>query len=569
MEDKHGAATARHTHTHTHSSLARATQIALVLANHELWYLVEVLDLGRFVPVHLHKNAPSSPDSPRLYTEPEQLRMAFEELGPTFMKLGQMLSTRTDLLPPDYQRELAKLQDDAPTISFETVRETITAELGRPLEQAFATFDATPLAAASLGQAHLATLQDGTEVVVKVRRPGAVEQVDEDLKLLHSLASIASHRWKLARQYDVVGLVQEFDQALRAELDYLHEGRNAERFARNFAADSQVQIPRVFGEISTSRVLTLERLQGMKVTDLAALDTAGIDRTDLSHRFAQMLLKTVFEDGFFHADLHPGNLFIEKQGRVGLIDFGMVGTVDADTRNSLERLLFGMARQDTDRVVDALLALGVTQQPVDRSALRRDLEQSLMQYYDQPLSAIALGPLLAEVLGIVRHHQLVLPSNLLLLFKTMAMGEGMGVQLNPSFHLAEVLTPYAKQLIFQQNSPSAWMKRLGKADIELAWLATDLPQRLRRLLDDLDRGVLKIDVQPTGLDPMIRRVERIANRIVLGVVVAAFIIALAVLMSVYHPAGSTLGQVLFLIGFVLAVVLALYLIWCIFRSDRY
>lgn len=485
------------------------------------------------------------------------------------MKLGQMLSTRTDLLPPDYQRELAKLQDAAPTISFETMRETITAELGQPLERAFATFDATPLAAASLGQAHLATLQDGTKVVVKVRRPGAVEQVDEDLKLLHSLASIASHRWELARQYDVVGLVQEFDQALRAELDYLHEGRNAERFARNFAAESKVQIPRVFGEMSTSRVLILERLKGMKVTDLAALDAAGIDRANLSKRVAQILLKMVFEDGFFHADLHPGNLFIEEQGRIGLIDFGMVGTVDVDTRDSLGLLLFGVAKQDTDRVVDTFLELGVTQQPVDRSALRRDLEQSLMPYYDQPLSAIALGPLLAEVLGIVRRYQLVLPSNLSLLFKTMTMCEGMGVQLDPSFRLAEVLAPYAKQLMLQLNSPSAWTKRLGKAGVDLAWLATDLPPRLRRLLDKLDRGVLKIDVQPTGLDPVFRDAERIANRIVLGVVVAAFIIALAILMSVYRPVGSALGQVFFLIGFVLAVVLALYLVWGIFRSGRY
>jgi ubiquinone biosynthesis protein len=564
-EEKRSAATTKH----THSSLARATQIALVLAHHELWSLVDVLDLGRFVPVHLQRSAPSHQDRPGLHPEPEHLRMALEELGPTFMKLGQILSARTDLLPPDYQHEFAKLQDAAPTIPFESVRETITAELGQPLEQAFATFDATPLAAASIGQAHLATLHDGTAVVVKVRRPGAVEQVDEDLKLLHRLASVASHRWELARQYDVVGLVQEFDQTLRAELDYLHEERNAQRFARNFATESKVQIPRVFGELSTSRVLILERLHGMKVTDLAALDAAGLDRADLSKRAAQIFLKMVFEDGFFHADLHPGNLFIEDQGRIGLIDFGMVGTVDADTREGLGLMLFGVAKHDTERVVDAFLELGVTQQPVDRAALRRDLEHSLMPYYDQPLGAIALGPLLAEVLGIVRRHRLALPSNLSLLFKTMTMCEGLGAELDPSFSFAEVLAPYAKQLMLQENSPYAWTKRLGKAGVELAWLATDLPQRLRRLLDELDRGVLKIDVQPTGLDPVFHRVERIANRMVLGVVVAAFIIAMAILMSVYHPAGSALGQVLFSIGFVLAVVLALYLVWRIFRSGRY
>ncbi len=553
----------------THSSLERAAHIALVLAHHELWYLVDVLDLGRFVPLHLHRGTTLRRNSSQLHTQPEQLRMALEELGPTFMKLGQILSTRTDLLPPDYQRELAKLQDAAPPISIEAVHETITVELGQPLEHAFATFDATPLAAASIGQAHLATLQDGTEVVVKVRRPGAVEQVDEDLKLLHSLATVASRRWEHASQYDVVGLVQEFDQALRAELDYLREGHNAERFAENFTGESTVRIPRVFWETTTSRVLTLERLQGIKVTDLAALDAAGIDRAELSKHTAKIFLKMVFEDGFFHADLHPGNLFIEERGLIGLIDFGMVGTVDEQTREGLGSLLLGMANQDADRLVDALLELGMTQHPVDRSVLRRDLAQLLERYYNQPLSAIAFGPLLTEMLSTMRRHQLILPSNLSLLLKTTAMSESMGEQLDPSFNLADVLTPYAEKFMLQQNSPVAWARRFGKAGMDLAWLAVELPQQLRRLLGELDRGALKIDIQPTGLDPLLKRAERIANRIVLGVIVAAFIVGLAMLMSAYHPGGSGLLQVVLTIGFVLAGVLALYLVWSILRSGRH
>jgi ubiquinone biosynthesis protein len=495
--------------------------------------------------------------------------MALEELGPTFMKLGQMLSTRTDLLPPAYQHELAKLQDAAPPIPIEAVHETIIVELGQSLEQAFATFDATPLAAASIGQAHLATLQDGTEVVVKVRRPGAVEQVDEDLKLLHSLATVASRRWEHASQYDVVGLVQEFDQSLRAELDYLREGHNAERFAENFASESTVKIPRVFWETTTSRVLTLERLRGIKVTDLAALDAAGIDRTELSKHTARIFLKMVFEDGFFHADLHPGNLFIEERGLIGLIDFGMVGTVGEQTRDDLGSLLLGMANQDSNLLVDAVLELGVTQQPVDRFVLRRDLEQVLSGFYGRPLSEIAFGPLLTEMLNIMRRHQLIFPSNLSLLLKTMAMSEGMGEQLDPSFNLADVLTPYAEKFMVQQNSPVAWARRLGKAGVDLAWLAVELPQQLRRLLSELDRGALKIDIQPTGLDPLFKRAERIANRIVLGVIVAAFIVGLAMLISAYHPGGSGLLQVILTIGFVLAGVLALYLIWGIFRSGHH
>ena len=556
---------------HAHSSLERASQIALVLAHHELWSLVEILDLGRFVPFHLRRSHSSPPQggNPELHTPPEHLCAALEELGPTFMKLGQMLSTRDDLLPPAYQRELATLQDAAPTIPFETVRETIAAELGQPLEHAFATFESMPLAAASIGQAHLATLQDGTAVVVKVRRPGAVEQVDEDLKLLHSLATVASHHSELAKQYDVVGLVQEFDQSLRAELDYLREGHNAERFARNFAGEKMVQIPRVFWETTTSRVLTQERIHGIKVTDLAALQAAGIDRTALSKRGAQIFLKMVFEDGFFHADLHPGNLFIEEGGHIGLIDFGMVGSVDKQTREELGLLLSGVTSQNTDRLVDALLELGATQQPVDRAALCRDLEHVLSQFVDQPLSALPLGPLLTEMFSIVRRHHLVLPSRLTMLLKTTITTEGMAVQLDPSFNLVEALTPYVKRLMLQENSPVAWASRFGKAVPDLLWLATELPLLVRQLVGDLDRGSLKIAVQPTGLDSTFNRAERIANRIVLGSIVAAFIIALAVLLSVAHPGGSPVWSGALTIGFVVAAVLGLYLVWSIFHSGRH
>jgi ubiquinone biosynthesis protein len=555
--------------THRHSSLERAAHIAMVLAHHELWYLIEVLDLERFVPVHLHRSTTSHQNNPELRTQPEQLRMALEELGPTFMKLGQMLSIHDDLLPPQYQREFSKLQDAAPTVPIETVHEMITTELGQPLEHSFASFDATPLAAASIGQAHLATLQDGTEVVVKVRRPGAAEQIDEDLKLLHSLASTASHRWDLANQYDVMGLVQEFDQSLRAELDYLHEGHNAERFARNFAGESKVQIPRMFWETTTSRVLTQERIHGIKITDQVALDAAGIDRAALSKHGARIFLKMVFEDGFFHADLHPGNLFIEEDGLIGLIDFGMVGVVDDQTRGELGLLLSGIISQDSDRIADALLELGASQQPVDRAALRRDLEHLLSQFADQPLSAIPLGPLVSDVLSIVRRYHLVLPSNLMLLLKTMVMTEGMVAQLDPSFNLVEALTPYVERLMLQQYSPAAWARRLGKTIPDLAWLATEFPQHLRRLMGELERGTLKFDIQPTGLDQVFKRAERIANRIVLGVIVAALIVGLSMLVSAYRPGVTGVWDVVLPIGLTLAGVLAIYLVWSIFRSGHH
>ena len=277
----------------------------------------------------------------------------------------------------------------------------------------------------------------------------------------------------------------------------------------------------------------------------------------------------VFEDGFFHADLHPGNLFIQEDGHIGLIDFGMVGIVDEKTRGELGILLSGMISQDSDRIVDALLELGASQQPVDRAALRRDLEHLLSQFADQPLSTLPLGPLLTDMLSIARRYHLVLPSNLVLLLKTTIMTEGMAVQLDPSFNLVEALTPYVERLMLQQYSPTAWVKRLGKTIPDLAWLATEFPQHLRRLMGELERGTLKFDIQPTGLKPAFKRAERIANRIVLGVIVAALIVGLSMLISVYRPGVTGVWDVVLTIGFALAGVLAFYLVWSILRSGHH
>ena len=547
------------------SHTARYRQIASTLARHGLGYLVGMLGLERFVP--FHRGLLKHPRRAARYTRPEHIRMAFEELGATFIKLGQILSTRTDLLPPEYLAEFAKLQDAAPTVPIEGVRAILVAELGRPFEEVFATFDPVPLAAASIGQAHAATLHDGTEVVVKVRRPGVVEQVEEDLEILQHLAATASRRSAFARQYDLVGLTQEFAQTMRAELDYLREGHNAERFAANFAGDAAIHIPRIFWETSTSRVLTLERMRGIKINDVASLDENHIKRAEVAEHAARIILKMVFEDGFFHADPHPGNFFIEPDGRIGLIDFGMAGIVDERMQEHLVGVLLALNAQDTGRLVDAFLALGMTRQQVDRSLLGRDLEHLTSRYFGQPLGDIALGPLLEEMLIIVRRHHLRLPSSLALLFKTIVMNEGLGMQLDPAFRLTSVLVPYAQQLMLRRYSPLFWAKRLGQASMDTVWLGTELPQQLRRLLSDLERGNLTMNMRPTDVDAVIRRFERLGNRIILGIVLAAFIIGLAMLMSSYHPSGWN-QWAFFVIGFIFAGGLGVYVAGSMLRSKR-
>jgi ubiquinone biosynthesis protein len=365
--------------------LRRYRQIAEVLTRYGLGWLHGISGLERFYPFRPLCLGLSEHSQPESLTMPERVRLAIQELGATFIKLGQFLSTRADLLPPEYQTELAKLQDSAPPFASDAARERIEADLCQSVDSLFAQFDSEPLAAASIGQAHAATLPDGTEVVVKVRRPKVVEQIEEDLEILQNLASAISRRWEVASAYDVVGLAQEFAYTLRSELDYLQEARNGDSFARNFAADPKVHIPRVFWEMTTSRVLVLERIRGVKVSDLKMLDANGIDRRELAERGTRVILKMIFDDGFFHADLHPGNFFIEPEGRFGLIDFGMVGTVDEKTQEHLAGLVLALIGLDYDQMVDALLEMGVTAERIDRARLRRDLEHLIAPYYGRAL----------------------------------------------------------------------------------------------------------------------------------------------------------------------------------------
>jgi ubiquinone biosynthesis protein len=521
---------------HELSSLARARQIAAVLARHHLWHLIELMALEHLVPFG-HVRPTRGQHQP---ISPGQVRLALEELGPTFMKLGQVLSTRADLLPPEFQNELALLQDQAPEVPIATVLETIEAELGQPIAKCFSSFDSKPLATGSIGQAHLATFADGTEVVVKVRRPGAVEQIDEDLKLLHRLATIASGRLGSADGWDLVGVVREFDSSLRAEVDYLHEGHNAERFAQNFKASDHVHIPRVFWEASTTRVLTMERIKGSRITDAPALLEAGIDCEVVADNATKIVLKMLLEDGFFHADLHPGNLFIESATRIGLIDFGMVGIIDQESRAGLEQLLMALVQRDSESMVDALLALGMADPKIDRAQLQKDLGQLVEKYYGQEIAQTKLGAFLDDVFAVVRAHRLIMPSDLSMLAKTLVTAEGMVAQLAPTFQMMEATEPYVKRLIIEHNSPTVWANKFGRAAPDVLWLATESPRILRRAVTRLQKGELAIAVEPKGLDPYLHRLERSADRLVLGMILSALLIAAGFVVSVYRPGAGTL-----------------------------
>jgi ubiquinone biosynthesis protein len=498
----------------------RERQIAEVLGRYELSHLADVLGLERLVSA---ANGLIGREPPESHTEPENLRLSLEELGPTFIKLGQLLSTRADLLSPDYRAELSKLQDAAPAVPSEVVKDIVERELHAPADTAFATFEAVPLACASVGQAHAATLHDGTDVVVKVRRPNAVEDMEQDFELIHNFAARASRHSKTAARYDVVGLADEFVHTLRAHLDYLQEARNAERFSANFAPDQWVQIPRVFPDLTTSRVITLERIRGMKITDLTALDEAGLDRHALAERTALIVAKMIFEDGFFHADPHPGNFFIEPTGRVGIIDFGMVGTLDDRLREQLSRLLNGFLRQDPGRLADALLAPGTSTGEVDRARLREDLANLLARQFGRSIGAISLRSAFGEILEIVRRHRLGVPRDLSLLFTMLIIAEGVVAEVDPEFRFAEALAPYARRQLLSGLTAADIRRRLEQLGIDLAELTAELPTHLNRISEAIETGGLEIHLRTDEMDALLAGVKRLGNRVAASVLTAALI----------------------------------------------
>lgn len=542
----------------------RELQIAQILARHGLTYLMRVLGLSRLVSGHQGQLGRSPEETP---APAKGLRSALEELGPAFIKLGQLVSTRADLLPPEYRRELAKLQDDAPRIPAEVVRGVLRRELGDRADAAFAAFDPEPLAAASIGQAHGATLQDGTEVIVKVRRPGAAEAAEEDLVIFQRLAARAAGHSELASQFDVVGLADEFALTLRAQLDYLNEAHNAERFAANFAGDQDVQIPRVFWELTTSRVVTLERIKGMKITDGAALRAAAIDRHALAQRATRVIAKMVFEDGFFHADPHPGNFFVEATGRLGIIDFGLVGILDDELRERLAMVLIAVFRRDPDRLARALLTLGVAPPRIDVRGLRDALVPLLAEWPGSGAESLQLGTMIANLLEVVRVYRLSLPRDLVLLLRAIMMEEGMARELDPTFELGQELAPYVHREILGQLSPATLGRHLQEVGLELGELSIALPNRLRRLLRAAAGDGVSIHLSQAELQPLMMSSKRLGNRITVSVVGSAIITAGAALTAAgRRPVGRWPNRLLHLAVIALVAAGSGYVGWKI-RSD--
>ncbi|EWS82384.1 ABC transporter [Brachybacterium phenoliresistens] len=525
----------------------RYRQIAEVLVGFGWSAVADALGIGRQVPSfaaivrrhrHEHGRGASAPQpGGEAPSAPVRLRLALEALGPTFIKLGQMLATREDILPPAYARELGALQDGAAAVPFSDIRAVLRAELGADAEHLFAHLEQTPLASASIGQAHAARLADGREVVVKVRKPGVSSQVEADLAILRDLTEIAAREWELAERYGLPALVASFDRAMRRELDYRIEAESARAFARNLADDPLVRIPAVIDELSTARVLTEERATGMRIDDTAALDAAGLDRRALAQGATRTVIRMVLADGLFHADPHPGNMFVQPDGRLWLIDFGMVGELDEDTRGELLWLLLALGRHDADAVMSRLLHLAPPRGTVDRRRLRADV-RSLMETVSGNLAEMSMVDFFAQLTGMLRRHALQLPGEVATLLRMLVLTESTATVLDPGFRLGAVLEEVGYGALFEQWGVHALSRRLTGAGLRSAHLAADLPERGELLLEDFEAHGLRVRLDAQDLEPLVERVEVVSDRVIAGITMSGLLVALgSVVATGAGPAG--------------------------------
>ena len=498
---------------------------------------------------------------------PARVRRVLEDLGPTFVKLGQVLATRVDLFGPEWLEEFAQLQDHAPAVEWELIEAQLTEDLGVPPDQVFAEVDHEPLAAASLAQVHRARLRDGTEVVLKVRRPDIRPKVEADLRLLQRLAEVIESEAPDFAHYRPKMLVHQFGQALRRELDFAGEARNAERISSDLGEDAVIVVPQIYWDYTSERLNVQSYVEGISGRDMDELDRSGLDRRLIARRGARAMLDMMLEHGFFHADPHPGNVKYLSDNRIAMLDFGMVGRLSEQRRREVAELLQGLVSQDVESVTSTLV--GWTDDiGLDVDRLQDDVAEFIDHYHGVSLQQLDIRAMISELTGILRTHSLVLPGDLVLMLKAMLTLEGLGRALDPEFDMASEAEPVLRQVLWKYYSPENLARRLQKSVFGSIRALTNLPEDLSRLLRSARRGRLELHIDVKSLQEVSSRLDRAASRLTLGIVTSALIIGSAIVLNVDREPAVFGLPALGLAGFVGAVVGGLWLLVSIWRSGR-
>lgn len=498
---------------------------------------------------------------------PERVRNAFEEMGPTFVKLGQILATRVDLFTPEWIAEFEKLQDQVPAQPFENLRAQIEEDLGDSPENIFSYFDIEALAVGSIAQVHRARTKSGEEVVLKIRHSDIRPVVEADLRLLERLADMAESEITELRRYQPTRIVQQVSHSLRRELDLASECRHAERIAESFADDENIQVPKVYWQWTSERLNVQEFIDGIPARDISRLNNAGLDCKLLARRGANAVLKMILEDGFFHADPHPGNIYCLPDNHIVFIDFGMTGHLSERRREQLVDLIRGLVERETEQVINVMHEWSGDVQ-LQTENLASDIDAFLDSYHSVPLNQLNIATMLNDLTVIMRDYELVMPPDLALLIKVFITLEGLGRQLDPDFDMAAEATPFYEKVILNRYQPAILAKRSWKNLLELANILSDLPHDLRHLLRSARRGAIQLSVDITSLDRFANELDRAASRITVGLVTSALIIGTSIVMTV-ESGPKIFGLPLFgLFGFIGAGIGGTWLLISIWNSGR-
>lgn len=498
---------------------------------------------------------------------PVRIRLALTELGPTFVKLGQVLASRVDVFPPAWIEEFEQLHNRVPAVPFEKIRPALEAAYGRPLEECFAEVEPVAFAAASIAQVHRARLHDGSPVVIKVRRPDIVPKVEADLRLLTHLAHLLEFEMPESRRYRPVQIVGQLRRSIMAEMDLVKEARNIDVFLRNFAEDTTVKVPRVYWDYCVEIANVQEELVGIPATNLAEAEAAGMDLKLLGSRGADAVLKMILIHGYYHADPHPGNVIFLPGDRIGMLDFGMVGRLTEARKEQLINFLHALIRKDEQGLL-AVLAIWAGDANIDEDKLAYDLTEIIFGYDNLPIKDLRLGPLLGDITAVMRDNHLALPPDLTLLFKALITLEGLGNLLDPQFHIVDHLEPFVADIIKARYTPEAIGKRLRRNLHEVHEIITGLPRDIARLFRQARRGSLRIDLDLKRLDHFGHQLDMASNRLTMGILTASLVIGSSIVMTI--EGGPTLfGLPLFgLLGFLVAFLNSLWILFSIWRSGK-
>jgi ubiquinone biosynthesis protein len=547
-------------------NLGRLSEIAQVLVRHGFGYVFERHRLTDLLPWRERVSPLDGQPSQR----GRALRAALDELGPTFVKFGQLLSTRPDVLPPDIIAELRGLQDDVRPFPFEQVQQVIEADLGLSLERLFVEFEPVPIAAASIGQVHEAVLPNGRRVAVKVQRPGAPRQIEADLALLYQAARLAKERVRAFDFIDARALVDEFARSIRQELDYRLEARNAEAFRRNFAGHPHVHIPRVYWSYTRPRVLTLEFLDGTQVADLDPESVPLEERRVLAYRMAETWMTMIFRHGFFHGDPHPANILVlERTDHLGLVDFGLAGKLTDDDMAERTKLFIDAANENVEALPRRLADLGVRYPKEREEQFLTELRELYYRYYGASLAEIDPLQVIREGFQLIYSLNLQLPTRFVLLDKAIATLGSVGAELYPEFNVFEVARPYARRLMTERLTPRRVARRARKESLRLGEILLETPYQVHDFLEEVRDGQIEVGFVHKGLDDFMAKIDVVFNRLVVAMIVAGGLIGSS-LIGIFAKGGPQLLGVnlVSVLGFALSGLLGVWLLWGVFRSGR-